>query len=460
MRTYSLDNRNGETLTETLYRAIRADIGTLPAGERMPSKRALAQHLKISVITVENAYAQLVAEGYLRAEARRGFFVEQTAAGVGGAVCRTAVDADEPSPPEWRLDLKTNRVDPARFPFATWSRLMRQVLSEQDKKLLQPTPHQGVPVLRQAIADYLRSFRGMEVTPGQIVVGAGTEYLYQLLLQLLGTAQPFAVEDPGYPKLAKIYGKGGAVCCPVPLDEQGISLSALLESGAGVAHISPSHHYPTGAVTSMGRRQELLRWAGQERTIIEDDYDSEFRFAGRPIRPLQSMDEHGRVIYMNTFSQTIAPSMRISYMVLPPALLAQYRRELDFYACTVPSFEQYALAKFIGEGYFEKHLARMRTYYRRQRERVLAAFRGSPFAGRITLTEKGAGLHFLLRLDTRQSDEALRHSAAARGVRLSFLSEYAALPNPDFDHTLVVNYSGAGWDCPEDAIALLAEIFA
>lgn len=457
MLTYDMDNRGTETLQNHLYRCIREDIRSrrLSPDERLPSKRGLARHLHISVITVENAYAQLTSEGWLYALPRKGFFVSRVEHPPENLRCAPPGVAPQPVA-EYQLDLGRGRVDPSRFPFATWSRLMRQVLSEQDKKLLLPIPSQGVEALRGAIAAYLHSFRGMEVSPEQIIVGAGTEYLYQMITLLLGRGLRFAVEDPGYSKPERIYRSNGVDCVSVPLDEWGMSVSALGRSGAQVAHVSPSHHYPTGISMPIGRRQELLRWAGTERYILEDDYDSEFRFTGHPVQTLQSIDRQGRVIYLNTFSQTIAPSMRISYMVLPPRLVERYRRELGFYACTVPSFEQFALAKFIAGGYFEKHLNRMRLFYRTRREQVLSAFRSSSFAHRITLTERGAGLHFLLKLQTERSDEELRSRALALGIHLSFLSEYTR--RGGFEHTLVINYGGV--ERPEEAVLALAEVFA
>lgn len=467
MLTYPLEERGGLPLYEYLYRRIRADIlnGTLTAGERLPSKRALSEHLHISVITVESAYQQLEAEGYVYTQPKRGFFVSPVD-WVPEAAAPTPIPP-EPSAPVWKLDLRSNRVDGSRFPVSTWARLTRQVLSEDSGALLAPVPHQGLFALRQAIAGDLRDFKGMAVSPEQIVVGAGAEYLYLLLAQLLnsgclsGGEAVFAVEDPGYPKIRQVYGKCGAVCRPVPLDRQGMDLAALNASGANVAHISPTHHYPTGLVTPIGRRQALLRWAEETGgVIIEDDYDSEFRFAGRPIPTLQSIDSGGRVIYMNTFSQTISPSMRVGFMVLPPRLLERYRQELDFYACTVPALEQHVLARFLARGHYEQHLSRMRKEYRSRRAAVLDAFRTSPFAERITISEQGAGLHFLLRLDTAQSDEALRRRAEALGVRLGFLSEYAAVPCPSYAHTLVVNYAGLEPGQLPETMALLAEVFA
>lgn len=463
MLTYPMEERGDLPLYEYLYRRIREDIlsGKLTAGERLPSKRALAEHLHLSVITVEGAYAQLEAEGYLYTLPKRGFFVSQ--------VDRTPAPK-APEPPaipepeaarQWRLDLKSNQVDTARFPVSTWARLTRQVLSEDGTALLRPVPHQGLGALRRAIADDLRDYRGMSVSPEQIIVGAGAEYLYLLLAQLLGPDAVFAAEDPGYPKIRQVYGKCGAACRPVPLDAQGMDLAALTASGATVAHLSPSHHYPTGLVTPIARRQALLRWAEDvDGFIIEDDYDSEFRFTGRPLPTLQSIDRSGRVLYMNTFSQTISPSMRVGFVVLPPRLLERYRRELDFYACTVPALEQHVLARFLSGGYYEQHLARMRKEYRQRRCAVLAAFRSGPFAHRITISEQGAGLHFLLRLDTDRSDEDLRQRAEALGVRLGFLSEYAAVPDPSYAHTLVINYAGLDEARLPQAVELLGAVFA
>ena len=461
MLTYSMEERGGLPLYEYLYQRIRRDIldGTLAAGERLPSKRALAEHLQISVITVENAYQQLEAEGFLYSRPRKGFFAAPVERLPAAPAAPPAVAPETPEP-VWRLDLTSGQVDVSRFPVSVWARLTRQVLDQGGEALLTPVHRQGLPALRQAIARDLRDRKGMAVAPEQVVVGAGAEYLYLLLAQLLAGAA-FAVEDPGYPKIRQVYQKCGAACRPVPLDGQGVDLAALERSGAGVLHLSPSHHYPTGLVTPIGRRQALLRWAEERRGfLIEDDYDSELRFTGRPIPTLQSIDGGGRVVYMNTFSQTISPSMRLGFMVLPPRLLERYRRELGFYACTVPALDQHVLARFLAGGHYDQHLSRMRKEYRARRARVLESFRTSPFADRISISEQGAGLHFLLRLDTARSDEALRRRGEALGVRLGFLSEYAALPRPEYDHTLVVNYAGLEEDRLPQAMELLAEVLA
>lgn len=457
MRTYDMEERGDLSLYEYLYRCIREDIlsGVLGPGEKLPSRRTLAEHLRLSVITVEGAYRQLEAEGYILSRPRRGFFVSEV------EVLPAAAEAVVLPPErerEWRLDLKTNRLDAARFPLTVWTRLTRQCLS--DGTFLSPCPHQGLLELRRAIAADLMAYRGMAVSPEQIVVGAGAEYLYLLLSQLLGREAAIAVEDPGYPKIRQVYSASGARVIPVPLDGEGMDMAALGGSGAKAAHLSPAHHYPTGLVTPISRRQALLRWAEEtDGYLIEDDYDSEFRFTGRPIPTLQSIDASGRVIYMNTFSQTISPSMRLGFMVLPPRLLERYRRKLNFYACTVPALEQQVLARFLSGGHYEQHLSRMRKEYRQRREAVLSAFRESSFAHRVRIADQGAGLHFLLHLATEQSDEALRQKAEGMGVRLSFLSEYAAKVRVP-QHALVVNYAGLEPEKLGETVELLGRIFA
>ena len=457
MLTYDMDGRSGAPLYEHLYRCIRRDIlsGALAAGEKLPSRRRLAEHLNVSVMTVEGAYRQLEAEGYLTARPRRGFFVSEVEKRAEPQAAPPLPAAEEVR--TWRLDLRSNRVDGRRFPVATWTRLVRQVLSEEREALMAPLPHQGLLELRMAIARDLAQRRGLTVAPEQIVVGAGAEYLYLLLSQLLGRETVFAVEDPGYPKIRQVYRACGVTVEPIPLDSEGPDMKALYASKARVAHLSPAHQYPTGLVTTIGRRQTLLKWARErEGYLIEDDYDSEFRFSGRLIPALQSIDRDGRVIYMNTFSQTISPAMRVGFMVLPWRLLETYREKLGFYACTVPALEQQVLARFLSGGFYEQHLARTRKEQRLRRGAVLSAFRESALPHRIR--EQEAGMHFLLEVETEQSEEQLKHRGEDLGVRLSFLSEYAekaaVLPG-----TVVVNYGSLPVERLGEAMALLEAVF-
>ena len=463
MLTYTLDKGAGVSLYEQLYRCVKEDIlsGRLAAGEKLPSKRALAAHLEISVITVKNAYEQLMAEGYLSGVEKRGYFVSSVLPPVTAAPPAPQETAAEPEERQWFLDLVTNSIDAEDFPFTVWARLMRQTILERGMGLLHSTPPQGAWALRRAIAAHLRQFRGMDAGAEQIIVGAGTEVLYTLLVQLFGRERIYGVEDPGYGKIARIYRSNGAAVAAIPLDDAGLSAEELRRSGADVVHISPSHHYPTGRVMPITRRQELLHWAQErsERIILEDDYDSEFRFVGRPIPTLFSIDGGEQVVYLNTFSKTIAPSIRISFMVLPRHLLADFQEKLGFYACTVSAFEQYTLASFLSGGYYEKHLSRMRKHYRQKRDAVIGAVRQSPLADRATITEEDAGLHFLLRLDGAPPDDVLRREAEARGVRLAMLSDYYQQPEDAPQHVLVVNYTGIDIEKLPAALERLAELW-
>ncbi len=455
MRTYDL---SGGKLCDTLPAALRADIlsGTLAPGARLPSKRRLAEHHGISVNTVQNAYEQLIAEGYIEARERSGYFVadfpEQLPAVSSGSV---VLSGDREPPP--LLDLSANTTDRSRFPFTLWARLMRRTLTEEDEHLLSPVPAAGAPALQEAIAEYLRAGRGIAADPAQIVIGAGTEYLYQLLLQLLGRDRRYGLENPGHSKVARIYALNGVSFCPVSVDESGVDPADLERLSVDVLQISPNHHFPTGIVTPATRRRALLHWmqAG-DRYIIEDDYDSEFRFVGRPIPPLFGMDTADRVIYVNTFSKTIAPSMRISYMVLPKPLLAGYRQLLGFYACPVPAFEQYTLTRFLREGHFERHLHRMRTFYRARRDAVIALLQNAPFADRIRIKEADAGLHFLVVLLVDKTDAELRAIFEKAGIRVSFLGDYRIDGTHPDTRTVLVNYSGVDPDALAVSIARLA----
>ena len=462
MLTYTLEKRNRESLYEQLYRCIREDIlsGRLRSGERLPSKRTLAQHLEVSIITVKNAYEQLLAEGYIHARQRCGYFVSEVERPPEIRQPAHSMCTQPEKEQGWFLDFASGAMDPAYFPFTVWARLMRQTILEQDKGLLRAAPYNGAAELRVAIAGYLRQFRGMRVDPEQIIVGAGTELLYHMIIELLGRDKCYAVEDPGYSKIAAIYESNRVQVQYVGIDEAGLSVSELRRHTAQVVHISPTHHYPTGTVMPIGRRQELLRWAAEkpDRYILEDDYDSEFRFVGRPIPSLYSTDENQRVVYLNTFSKTIAPSIRISYMILPPRLLERYRKNLGFYSCTVSGFEQYTLAKFLEQGHFERHLGRMRNRYRQKRDQVMGEFLHGPLAGRVKITGQDAGLHFLAELQTKLPDAELQRRAAEKGLRLAMLSDYYHEPKETRQHTLVVNYSGLELQCLPRALEHLADI--
>lgn len=353
MLTYTLSGRKDCPLYLYLYRQIKADIiaGRLKAQTRLPSKRAFAAHNGVSVITVENAYRLLADEGYIVSRERSGYFV---------CDLNMPPAAPEPLAPPAVLPPSGADADPD-FPFATLCKIMRQVISRYGEALLVKPPHNGCAVLRTAIADFLRRYRGMALDPGRIVIGSGAEYLYMMIVQLLGRERVYGIESPSYDKIRAAYEACGARCELLGMDSCGIASEHLAQTAASVLHVTPYHSFPTGITAPIAKRLEYLGWA--ERVggvVIEDDFDSEFAPAGKPVETLFSLDKSGCVIYLNTFSKTLAPSMRMGYMVLPEVLADAYADRLGFYSSSVPVFDQYVLAEFINGGYFERRLGRLR----------------------------------------------------------------------------------------------------
>ena len=484
MLTYSFENIGKTSLYEHLYNCIKNDIisGQLKTGYRLPSKRNFAKNLGISSITIENAYAQLMAEGYIYSIPKKGYYVSDVSQMLNAPVFSAAlansginttssvspnpvlstISGGSDSQPQYFADLTSNYTNKDSFPFYTWSKLMKEVIADSASDLLTTSPAAGIYSLREAISHHLMAFRGMQVEPEQIIIGAGTEYLYSLIIQLLGRDKTFAVEDPGYRKIRLIYESNNANCISIPITNEGIDITLLNNSNADIIHISPSHHYPTGIVTPVARRCELLNWAmhSDARYIIEDDYDSEFRLFGKPIPSLQSIDASGKVIYINTFTKTLTPTIRISYMVLPKPLLELFNQKLSFYSCTVSNFEQYTLARFIEDGHFEKHINRMRIFYRKQRNLLIDAINSSELSKLVKIHEADAGLHFLLEVKTRLSDEELIKKARENGLKIVCLSQYYYNSKNADSHTLIVNYSGISPDSINDTIDRLYRTLA
>ena len=431
-------NKKDKALYEQLYESIRDDIlsGKLCEGEKLPSKRALADERHVSVITVENAYSQLIAEGYVRAAQRSGYFVQYS----GGATSFPAADLPESvNEPQAEETVPEQSASADLFPFSVWTRLMRSVILEKNTALLRPVTSGGAMELRRAISGYLYRTRGFRQPPERIIIGAGTEYLYNLLIQLLGRDKRYGIEDPAYEKLPKIYALNGVDFEYIPLDESGMSAAKLAEKHIDIAHISPAHHFPTGIVMPISRRREIMLYAENSGSfIIEDDYDSEFRWSGRPVPSMFSLDGSGCVIYVNTFSRTIAPSVRISYMCLPERLYGLWQERLGFYACPVPAFEQYTLAKFIEDGYFERHINRSKKRYRRIRELVFKFIESFPGT---EISEENAGLHFTVKIIGNAA--SMIAECAGCGINITPLRGYYADSSGCGDDLFVVNYINA-----------------
>jgi len=467
MMDYELYKTRGQSLYECLYADIKNDIlsGHLQGGTQLLSKRNLADKLHISVTTVENAYAQLILEGYIHGEACRGFFVNKIVSeGPERNEPIVAVkypELQEPEDDHYLIDFKANQSSLDLFPFSIWSKLMRSEMARRDIRMLKTIPYNGVYPLRKAISEYLERSRGMHVNPAQIIVGAGTEYLYSRLLQLFGGDSVIAIEDPGYKKFANISSQQGILWDYIAIDESGIRMDRLRGSRANIVHVSPANHFPTGTIMPIGRRLELLEWAGEDPTryIIEDDYDSELRYNGKMVPALYNIDQNQRVVYINTFSKSLVPALRISYMVLPPALMERYRRTMSFYSCTVSSFEQLTLAQFISLGYFERHINRLKKYYREKRDNVIEKFHSSSLMKIASIEEADAGTHFLLRVNTRLNDDQIRQAAAERDIHFAMLSDYEHRFSIKNTCTIVINYAGINLEDLSQAIDILEDIF-
>lgn len=464
MLTYSFTNIGSDSMYEYLYKCIRNDItqGKIKVGEKLPSKRSFAKNLGISVITVENAYGQLLAEGYIYSMPKRGFYVSDLSS---AHMEKKAVRKEQLSltggETSYFADFSSNQTDSEIFPFAIWSKTVREVLNDNQQQLMINPPCGGILELRQAIAQYLREFRAMQVDTEQIVIGAGTEYLHGLLIQLLGNDRIYGVENPGYHKISRIYENMKVEYAKVSMDQEGVSIQELEEKRVDIIHTSPSHHFPTGIVMPVSRRYELLGWAAKspERYIIEDDYDSELRLSGKPFPTLQSIDVSDKVIYMNTFTKTLASTVRISYMVLPLTLTEKFYQKLSFYSCTVSNFEQYTLAKFMENGSFEKHINRLRNYYQMKRDAILKAFRKEPLGRFVNIQEEGAGVHFLMQISTAKSEEEIVKEAKGKGIKLAPLSHYFdGEEKESFENTYVVNYSSVDLQNIERAAQVLGQI--
>lgn len=465
MLTYDFTNIKGP-LYAYIYRCLKNDIinGVLTPGMKLPSKRTFAKNNGISTITIQNAYDQLISEGYIYTLPKRGYYVANIP-NPPKLDSKSSVSFDIHLPAQtenFPYDLSNNGINPANFPFSVWSKIMRQVISKYPVQLMQPSPAGGIRLLREAIAQHLRSFRGMLVDPDQIVIGAGTEYLYGLLIQLIGKDKNYAIENPGYKKLINIYQQAGVNCRFADIDNEGVLVSQLHSSEADVAHICPNHHFPTGITMPATRRYNVLAWASDNpnRYIIEDDYDSEFRAEGRPLPTLFSIDGCEKVIYMNTFAKSLTPTIRISYMVLPVHLINRFYDKLSFQACTVSNFEQFTLASFINQGYFEKHINRMRLYYSRQRRKILELIENSPLKNYANIVDNDSGLHFLLKLKTDISDEKIKRLLLKKGVKIKALSDYYLTELNVRNGYFIFNYSNMDEATIKQAIKLMASVLS
>lgn len=424
MLMFQLNRQGKMPLYEQLYVEIKGAIvnGRISVGTKLPSKRKLADYLAISQTTVELAYSQLAAEGFIEPRARKGFYAQ--------AVEELAYlelpqeETDMPPATVYTYDFHPAGIDTHSFPFATWRKIAKDAIDDTNHDLLLSGHPQGDDALRQEIAHYLYQSRGVVCEAEQIVIGSGTEQLMPLLIRLLDKQVVFGFENPGYPLTHSIFAHHDRQAVPISVEDDGINVGELEASNVDIAYVTPSHQFPTGSVLSATKRAQLLNWATAEpeRFIIEDDYDSEFRYTSRPIPALQSMDVSGRVIYLSTFSKSLMPSLRLAYMVLPKRLLRYYQQTFIHYSSSVPRLDQHFVAEFMKDGHFSRHLNRMRKLYKRKLEHLTESL--APYAPAVTISGEQAGMHIVLTVQTGLSEKELVERAKQSSIRVFGLSAY------------------------------------
>ena len=433
----------GASLYAQLYAALRDQIvsGQRPAGAKMPSKRIMAQSMNISVNTVDAAYRQLESEGYIQVRPRSGFYVcdiEELAPHLE-TVEETGPTGAAEDPVS--VDFSPGGIAAEKFPLRRWQQLLRAQM--EDRTALTSTPPEGDPGLRQAIAAYLYRARGVKCNPEHIIIGAGSVNLLTCLSYLLPNECDFAVENPVYNRAYQIFARMGHRVVPAQIDHSGVMPQPLEELEQAVLYTTPSHQYPLGLCMPMGRRVQLLNWCSHKpfRYVIEDDYDSEFRYDSRPIPSLQSIDRGGRVIYLGTFSRSVSPGLRISYMVLPDTLYRLYRQVYRDFGSGVSALEQRVLREFILQGDFERHLNRMRVYYKNQRSFFVQRLSG--FGEVIEIIGEAAGHHLAVRVHNGMREQELCRSALAQGARVYPISRYFIGQMPEiYERKLLLGFGG------------------
>ncbi|MBQ2618898.1 MAG: PLP-dependent aminotransferase family protein [Oscillospiraceae bacterium] len=454
MQQITLELEGKSPMYEQLYTWFSSGIrsGRFRAREKLPSKRALCAHLGVSQSTVETAYALLVSEGYVHARPRSGYFVSDFVPDAAAAApAETGPAARQEAPPVRDFDFSTSGVDVSLFPYSAWAKLNREVIYGSPE-LLQRGDRQGDPELRAALSAFLSEYRGVRCAPEQIVVGAGIEYLSGLLVQLFPPDTVFGLEDPGYAALDSTLRSMGRAVHYLPMDADGVTPETLERSGVSVAYLTPSHQFPMGLTVPADRRSRLLHWAASapERYLIEDDYDSEFRYGARPVPAMQGMDGAGRVIYVGTFSRSLAPSIRVAWLVLPESLLRRYHAVAAHSLSTVSRYEQAVLARLLREGIYARYLRRLLNLYRSRRARLLPALEA--IEG-VSVSGSGGGLHFLLH-HARYDEAELLARAREQGIILRGLSAYCRDCAPP-GGTVVMGFGGLRDERIEEALRRL-----
>ncbi len=412
-----------------LYAFIKKEIqfGFMKENSKLPSKRNLAQHLGISVNTITKSYELLIDEGYIYSQERIGYFVSSIDNLAQLSIDKKEINTNSNKTSNKfhgiKCNFKINNIDNDYFPLSIWRKITSNIINNHSEELLHQADNRGLFRLRYDISRYLKQSRGVKVNPNNIIIGSGMEYLLQILLYLLPSDSSFAMENPGYKDILKLFTLNSINCDAISLDRNGIKINDLKKSMANIVLVTPSHQFPTGIIMPINRRLQLLNWSNTSSNnfIIEDDHDSEFKYYGKPIPALKSLDTRDKVIYIGNFSKSISPFLRVSYMILPEKLIKNYEKKVPFLTCPVSNLTQLTLAKFMEEGYFERHINRMRKIYNKKRiylSNILKNYEN------IKVIDSKAGLHFILKIKTNKSEKELLKTAAQNNVLIESLSSY------------------------------------
>ena len=457
---FQLDTEGGKRLYVQIYEYIKSEIrgGRLLHGEKLPSTRILAENLQVSRSTVDLAYEQLVSEGYLVARPGSGYYVGQVEELYGFSTKLQESPEVKAAKEQYKVDFSTGAIDMSVFPFGTWRKLNKAILSEDNGNMFALGDPQGDWELRQTIARYLHASRGANIQPEQLIIGAGNEYLLLFLEKLLGRQRKIAMEKPTYSKAYRSFQSFAYEISRIPMDKSGMDVKALRASGAEIAYVMPSHQYPTGLVMPIGRRQALLKWAAEAegRYIIEDDHDSEFRYKGKPVPCLQSIDRHDKVIYIGTFSKAIAPAIRISFMALPQPLLQIYKENFRFFSSTVSRIDQRMLQQFMEEGHFERHLNRMRKTYRVKHDEMLQLLK--PFRKKFHIQGENAGTYLALISKDGRSEAELMELAENVGVKVYGMSQHLGIEGEEY-YGILLGFGSLSLEEMKEGLELLAGVY-
>lgn len=463
--TINLKSIGDKPMYEQIYEYIKNEIvlGKMSVSYKLPSTRALSRHLAISRSTVEMAYEQLLSEGYIESIPCKGYYVSAintllTYKNTNDN--QTVKEEYNPCEEKYEIDFSPRGIDLDTFPYNAWRKVTKNILIDDNKELFNAGDRQGDYEFRCTISNYLYQARGARCEPERIIVGAGNEYLLMILNQIIGRETIIGMENPVYKQAYRIFDSMGREVLPISLDKNGISIDKLEQTNASVVYVTPSHQFPLGIVMPIQRRNELLSWAkkSDDRYIIEDDYDSEFRYKGKPIPSLYGSDVNDKVIYIGTFSRSIAPAIRMSYMVLPKSLFEKYKTGISFYSSSVPRIDQRIVNAFINDGYYERHLNKMRATYKNKREALITNIR--KYAKNSKIIGDEAGIHILIEINNKMSEKEIVECAKKRGVKVYPLSdyyiddEYSKIRVP----TILIGYAVISIDDIEKGIKKIADI--